>query len=152
MRAQIKAKIPSHQTNEKTDVGEGKEKEGEQIREDDLIRKPVGYLDIITRMSMTIVMVVIKRTLTMMLMADHHRLLELCWSWRRGSSDWGNFKVAYLNIQVKFVVLELGGQGELGEHLLFVLGSRDRQDSAVEGGGGAHLVGGARGSWKVDKE
>ena len=90
----------------------------------------------------------------MMLMADHHRLLELCWSWRRGSSDWGNFKVAYLNIQVKFVVLELGGQGELGEHLLFVLGSRDRQDSAVEGGGGAHLVelDGAGGSWKVDKK
>ena len=37
-------------------------------------------------------------------------------------------------------VCGLGGQGELGQHLLFVLGSRDRQDSAVEGGGGAHLV------------
>ena len=48
--------------------------------------------------------------------------------------------MADLNIQVKFVVLELGHQGELVEHLLFVLGSRDRQDSAVEGGGGAHLV------------
>ena len=57
--------------------------------------------------------------------------------------------MADLNIQV---VLKIGGQEELGEHLLFVLGSRDRQDSAVEGGGGAHLVGGARGSWKVEKE
>ena len=91
-------------------------------------------------MSKTIVIVVRKKTLTMMLMTDHHRLLELCWSWRGGSSDWRNFKVADLNIQV---VLKLGGQEELGEHLLFVLGSRDRQDSAVEGGGGAHLVDGA---------
>ena len=105
-RAQIKAKIPSHQTNEKTDVGEGKEKEGEQIGKDDLIRKPVGYLGMITRMSMTIVMTMRKRTMTMMLMTDHHRLLELCWSWRGGSSDWGNFKVADLNIQVQFVVLD----------------------------------------------
>ena len=87
----------------------------------------------------------------MMLMTDHHRLLELCWSWRGGGSDWRNFKVADLNIQV---VLKIGGQEELGEHLLFVLGSRDRQDSAVEGGGGAHLVelDGAGGSWKVDKK
>ena len=61
---------------------------------------------LMTRMSMTIVMVKRKRTLTMMLMTDHHRLLELCWSWRGGSSDWGNFKVADLNIQVQFVVLE----------------------------------------------
>ena len=58
--------------------------------------------------------------------------------------------MADLNIQV---VLKIGGQEELGEHLLFVLGSRDRQDSAVEGGGGAHLVelDGAGGSYKVDK-
>ena len=51
-------------------------------------------------------------------------------------------------------VCGLGGQGELGQHLLFVLGSRDRQDSAVEGGGGAHLVdneGGSQGWQRLTK-